>query len=59
MLMPLITLTLTASAEDKMVLFPKESQVEKVVRSFPNVENSPKVVNEQIAVALSSPLNFH
>lgn len=58
MLMQLITLTPTASAEEKMVFFPKESQVEKVVR-FPNLENSPKVVNEQIAVALSSPLNFY
>lgn len=56
--MLLITLTPTASAEEKMVFFPKESQVEKVVR-FPNLENSPKVVNEQIAVALSSPLNFY
>ena len=58
MLMQLITLTPTASAEEKMVFFPKESQVEKVVR-FTNLENSSKIVNEQIAVALSSPLNFY
>lgn len=57
--MSLITLRPTASAEDKMVFFPKKSQVEKVARSFPNVENSPNVVNEQIAVALSFPLNFY